>query len=306
MADHLVGDQGWARKQVSVTLRRQGDETSVVTLSGSDAPEAVLAVADGEVDLALVNPATAARAALIDAGWAGDLPVASIATVPSYDQMAFAVRSELGVRTLSELVDMRPKLSLSLRSQRDHAVHQFVRDSVAAAGFALADIVRWGGSVHYDPGLPHLPERWPLIVGGERDAVFDEGVYNWGEDLLRRGYTFLEIDDASMSRLETRGYRRAVLSRERFPSLVNDVPTVDFSGFMICVRADASDDLVTAFCESLLARRELIPWQGGPALPLDRMTSDAVDAPLGLPLHPAAAAFWRKAASAPRPATDLL
>lgn len=295
VTDYLVGEAGWARKQAEVHLRRQGDESSVVRFSGSDSPDAVLAVARGELDVAVVNPATAARAVLIDAGWLGEPPVASIATVPSYDQMAFAVRGELGVRTLSELAELRPRLSLSLRAQRDHAVHQFVRDSLDAAGILLEDLVRWGGVLHYDPGLPHLPDRWRPIVEGERNAVFDEGVYNWGEELLRRGWAFLEVDDAALRRLEARGYREGVLTRERFPSLSVDVTTVDFSGFMVCVQADADQELVASVCSALVARREFIPWQGGPVLPLGDMTSDSQDAPLGLPLHPAAAAFWARA-----------
>jgi TRAP-type uncharacterized transport system substrate-binding protein len=86
-----------------------------------------------------------------------------------------------------------------------------------------------------------------------------------------------------------------VLTRSRFPHLGRDVPTVDFSGFMIYTRADAPEALVEGVCRALLARREVIAWQGGTGLPLERMVADAIDAPLALPLHPAAVRAWAAA-----------
>ena len=291
VASHLVGRPDWNEKQVLVSLRAQGDEDFAYRLLGGDSPKSIVDVASGRIDIALVNPATAASAGLRHAGLPADA-LASIATIPSYDQLALAVAVDSGVSRLEDLPVVRPALRLTLRDQLDHGVQGFIVDALAAVGVTLADLIDWGGTVRYDPGLPHLPARSELITTGAVDAVFDEGVYNWGELALGHGMRFLGFGDATLAALEQKGYRRAVLTPERFPSLTAQVPTLDFSGFMIYTRAGAPDALVEGVCAALLAERENIAWQGGPSLPLEQMVVDAIDAPLALPLHPAAARFW--------------
>ena len=72
-----------------------------------------------------------------------------------------------------------------------------------------------------------------------------------------------------------------------------DVVSLDFSGWAVFTRADAPDDFITAFCRALEARKDRIPWQGEGPLPLERMCRNTADAPLVIPLHPAAERFWR-------------
>jgi hypothetical protein len=293
IASHMIGQSDWAEKQVQVQLRKQGDDAFAYSLLGGDSPKSILDVLGGGIDVALVNPATSASAALHRLGIAGSA-LASIATIPSYDQLALAVSRDSGITRLEELPIARPRLRVSLRDQRDHGVQGFIEDALGVVGVSLADILEWGGSVRYDPGLPHLPERSKLIRDGVVDAVFDEGVYNWGETVLQNGMRFLDFGDDALTALEERGYRRGVLTPQRFPTLTAPVATLDFSGFLIYTRADAPDHLVEAFCAALLAERDSIAWQGGDSLPLEHMVADGIDAPLAVPLHPAAARFWTK------------
>ncbi|MET7397989.1 hypothetical protein ABZS66_31315 [Dactylosporangium sp. NPDC005572] len=283
VAAELVGRGDWAAKQALVTLRRQGADGWDVALFGSDSPAAVDEVLAGRVQFAIVNPACAVPRGA---------PLAAIATVPSYDQLAFAVSARFGVSSLAEVRDRRLPLRVSLRAQRDHAVHRVVADTLAAAGFSLADLEAWGGQLVYAEGLPHHPDRWAAVAGGAVDAVFDEGVYNWVEPAVAAGMAVLDVGPAELAALEAAGYRRAVLRRSRFPALPRDVATVDFSGFLIYTRADTPEHLVRAFCEALHDRRDTIAWQGGPSLPLERMCGGALDAPVPIPLHPAARSVW--------------
>jgi len=77
-----------------------------------------------------------------------------------------------------------------------------------------------------------------------------------------------------------------------------DVPTVDFSGWPIFARREASNLLIKHFCEALEARKQRIQWgMGGeeqPPLPLERMCRDTEETPLDVPFHPAAERFWRE------------
>lgn len=292
IASHLVGLPEWAEKQVMVELREQGAEEFRYRLLGGDSPKSIVDVASGRIDVALVNPAAAARAGLRRAGLAAG-SLASIATIPSYDQLGLAVSSTFGISRIEDLPTARPRLRLTLRAQRDHAVQDFIVDALGAVGVGLADLIDWGGTVSYDPGLPHLPERAALIERGEVDAVFDEGVYNWGELAMSKGMRFLEFGDETLARLEAQGYKRGWLTPERFPSLTGPIATLDFSGFMIYTRPGAPDQLVEGICRALVAEHEHIAWQGGDSLPLELMAADRLDAPLAVPLHPAAQRFWK-------------
>jgi hypothetical protein len=291
LTSSLVGQDDWPEKQVHVQLREQGATEFAFSMLGGDSPVSVPEVAAGRLDLALVNPATAANAALRRAGLPMDA-LASIATIPSYDQLGLAVATSVGITRLEELPTARPALRLTLRAQRDHGVQGFVVDALGAVGVTLSDITDWGGTIRYDPGLPHLPERAALITSGAVDAVFDEGVYNWGELAMANGLTFLSFEEHTLARLEGLGYRRGLLTPTRFPSLTRSIPTLDFSGFLLYTRSNAPDRFVAAICAALLRERDNIAWQGGDSLPLERMLSNAMDAPLSIPLHPAARRFW--------------
>ena len=84
------------------------------------------------------------------------------------------------------------------------------------------------------------------------------------------------------------------LQRKNFPKLIADVPTLDFSGWPIYTHRDVPGELITDFCRALEASKERIPWaQEGP-LPLRQMVRDTPEGHLEVPLHPAAAQFWRE------------
>lgn len=294
IASTLVETPGWEHQQARIDLRRQGASEWSVSLFGSDGSDALDDVLSGRVQVAIMNPATAIVAAARRCG-ASEHELAAIATIPSYDQLALAVRSELGFSTLAQLVDEQPPLRLSLRGARpNHMVHPVLADVLAAAGVTLEDLERWGGVVTHDEGLPHTHDRLDALRDARIDALFDEGAYNWVEPAARAGATFLHVDDDTARTLAQTGYRTGYLTAKRYPALGMDVRTVDFSGFLLYTRADTAHDVVTAVCESMAAARARIPWQGGPTLPLERMVTDRPDAPIPLPLHPAAAAVWTR------------
>ena len=294
-AAELVGRSDWSWRQARIELREQGGDSWRLRLFGSDSLAAIDDVARGEVQFGIVNPAVAAALAVHGAPPFGrPIPLRAIATEPSYDQLGFAVKTGLRVGTLAELVALQPPIELSLRAQRDHSVRTFIDQVLGAAGMSLEDIDAWGGRVRDDEGLPHHELRRGLMDRGEIDALFDEGIYNWVDQARASGFAFLSLDEPILERLEGLGHRRAVLDRTRFPALPADVATIDFSGFLVYTHAGVPDEIVTAFCASLDARHDRIPWQGTGGLPLRRMVNDAVDAPIPIPFHPAAEQYWRE------------
>jgi TRAP-type uncharacterized transport system substrate-binding protein len=119
-------------------------------------------------------------------------------------------------------------------------------------------------------------------------------VRGWVNSAAEAGMRVLPLDEAILTRLEGLGLRRALIPTARYPRLPNDVPTLDFSGFAVYTHADVPDAVVTSVCAALEARKDRIGWQEPGPLPLDWMCRDTPDGPLVIPLHPAAARFWRE------------
>jgi hypothetical protein len=285
---------GWSENQVTIGFRKQGKTEWTTSLFASDGADGVDAVLNGRARFAILNPATAIGRILADRNREGE--VAAVCTIPSYDQLGFAVDRRLEIVTLDELADRSPAIRLSLRGNRpNHSVHLVVDTALAAAGTSLTALTAAGASIRYDEGHGHGIVRAKAMREGHIDALFDEGIYNWIEAANDAGFVFLSMGERSLEALERSGLRRAVLSKARYPFLDRDVITVDFSGFLVFTHVDTDDAIVRTFCEAILASKDRIPWQGGQELPLDRMVNGAIDAPLPLPFHPAAERVWRQA-----------
>ncbi len=82
-------------------------------------------------------------------------------------------------------------------------------------------------------------------------------------------------------------------AKSTYQKLPRDVLSLDFSGWTVFVHAEADDELVTKICAGLDARKARIPWEEPGDLPVERMAREASDTPQTVPLHPAAARFWR-------------
>jgi len=295
VASELVDQPGWAYRQARVNLRQQGGEDWPVNLFGSDGPAAINEVARGEVQVAIINPAGYLALAVRGTGpFRSPIPLCAITVIPSPDQLAFAVTERTGLKSLHEIRERHFPLRVSMRGQRDHALHPIVREVLAAAGFSLDDIVSWGGQVRYDEGLPIKDNRLGAMERGEVDMIIDEAVRGWVTSAVEAGMRVLPLDESLLTKLEALGLRRAIIPKERYPKLQLNVPTLDFSGFAVYTHADVPDGVVTSVCAALEARKDRIGWQEPGPLPLDWMCRDTPDGPLVIPLHPAAERFWRE------------
>jgi len=295
VASEMVDQPGWQQRQARVSLRPQGADHWAITLFASDGPAAIDQVARGEVQMAISNPA--GYLALAERGtgpFAAPIPLRAITIIPSPDQLAFAVTQRSGLKSLPEIRERRYPLRVSLRGQRDHALHPVVAEVLAAAGFSLGDIISWGGRVRYDEGLPQNENRLGAVARGEVDMVIDEAVRGWVNAAAAEGMRVLPLDEVILTKLEALGFRRAVIPKVRYPKLAEDVPTLDFSGFAVYTHVNVPDPVITSICAALESRKDRIGWQEPGPLPLERMCRDTPDGPLVIPLHPAAEKFWRE------------
>ena len=295
VASALVNRRDWSLLQARISLREQGVPDWPLTLFASDSPATIYEVAAKKVQFAIINPGMILKlAALGSAPFNQPMPLRIIAILPALDQMVFAVRSDTGLNSFSEIVDRRFPLKLSLRGQADHSLQIIVHHVIEAAGFSLNDIVSWGGEVRYDSGMPYGNNRIGAVHRDEIHAIFDEGVSSWGNMALELGMRFLPLEENLLARLEAVGLRRNFIEKKYFPKLAEDVPSLDFSGWPIYTHQDTPDALVVDFCKALETSKDRIPWaQEGP-LPLTQMVRDTPEGHLEVPLHPAAQCFWRE------------
>jgi TRAP-type uncharacterized transport system substrate-binding protein len=293
VACELVNRRDWPYLQAKVSLREQGSDEWPVTLFGSDSPTTIWEVASGKVQFAIINPSMILKmAALGSPPFTEPIPLSAIAVLPSSDQMVFAVTETTGLKSFADIRDGRFPLKVSLRGQSDHSLHIITNHVLSAAGFALNDIVSWGGEIRYDSGMPYGANRIGAVQRGEIHAIFDEGANTWGNMALELGMTFLAVDEEILKRLELIGLRRGLIERRNFPKLATDVPTLDFSGWPIYTHKDTADQLVADFCRALESSKDRIPWAQDAALPLSQMVRDTPEGHLEVPLHSAAERFW--------------
>lgn len=289
----LLADRSWPADQARLLLRKQGNFNPwQYCFFASDAPSVIDEVVQGGVQLAMLNPAEPLAMAVRGTGpFREPLPLRIITVIPSYDQFAFAVAERTGLKSLHEIVERRYPLRVSMRQDLEHADYLMANEVFRAAGFTLDDIVRWGGSIHRHPGLR---VDVGMVERGEIDTWFEEGVSRWLGDALKAGMRLLPLEPDIVRRLEPIGLRTSKIRTTDVPELLEDVTSLDFSGWPVFTHAEAPDELVRAFCSALETRKDRIPWEGGWSLPLDRMCKDGPDTPLTAPLHPAAEAFWRE------------
>ena len=295
VASELVGEDDWLQKQAKVSLRTQGTADWPLTLFASDNPEAIDEVMSGKAQVAIMNPVEPLTLAFRGTGpFSKPLPLRIITTIPSEDQIAFAVSERTGITSIEDIRERRFPLRVSVRKFQRHSTHFFIKHTLGAAGFSLDDIASWGGEVRYDATSPQGQERLDALERDELDAIFDEGVNRWAYKALEQGIRPLPLGGVLLKKLEDMGFRRGVIRKADYPKLLADVVSLDFSGWAVFTREDIPDDLVMAFCKALEARKDRIPWQGEGPLPLDRMCRDTPETPLDIPLHPAAERFWRE------------
>jgi len=294
VASEMVDQAGWPNRQARVSLRPQGGDLWTVNMIASDGPAALDMVARGEMQLAISNPAMYLALAVRGTGpYKQPIPLRAITVIPSPDQLAFAVTEKTGVKSLQEIRERRMPLRVSVRGQRDHALHPITDEVLKAVGFSLDDIVSWGGQVRYDDGLPGKDNRFGAMLRGEVDMIIDEAVRGWANAAMDARMRLLPLDESVLAQMEALGLRRGVMPVARYPKLGKDLPTLDFSGFAVYTHADVPDAVITSICAALELRKDRIGWQDPGPLPVERGCHDTLDGPLVIPLHPAAEKFWR-------------
>lgn len=278
----------------------RGKQEDCVTLSfAADSFRELKLLAQGKVSVAWINPSASVTLAYRGTGPLNmPVPLRTIAVFPSWDVMGFAVHESTGVTSLEEIKSKRIPLRLSTgpTGERDmigSPVTYMVHSALKAAGFTFADIRKWRGKIQ-EVTRPSHPDRREGIENGTINAVFDEGIKSWGQTALDHGFRYMPIEGTILRSLKAMGYRPGILPKTYFKGLKSSIPTIDFSGWPMVVRADMPNDIAYALCEALEVRRKVIPTDNFKPLRISQLCANDVEAPFDVPLHPGARRFYRE------------
>ena len=222
------------------------------------------------------------------------IPLRAIGVFPTWDRLIFAVRKDTGIQSLEEVRQRKYPLKISTRRRGKLQTTVYAIEEVLNAyGMSYREIDKWGGKILEAPS-PSSAARKDHIQSGKADAVFDEGVKSWGQTAVDHGFIYLPIQGQVLKRLGRMGYRISMVPKSRFKGMETDVPTVDFSGWPMVVRADMPNDVAYALCEAIEKRKALIPTDNFKPVAMKQLCADDDEAPYNVPLHPGARRFYRE------------
>lgn len=250
-------------------------------------------VGSRKLDIGWLNPSVIATMAYLGKGpFRRSYPLRALAVFPSWDRLVVAVAGNLGVRSMEELKEKRPALSVSVAD--NDCVNFAIRALLKAHGLKLESFIEWGGSV--EPVVrPSNPRRREGIISGEINAVIDEGLDSWGQVALEHGMVFLPFAEKALVKLERYGFRRAMLAGGRLQGKLQEgTEVVDFSGWPLITHASLPEELAYHIVAVLDRIREEIPYDSAQLPPMSSLCCSTEEGPLDIPLHPGAERYYRE------------
>lgn len=260
-------------------------------LGGFDAPKLL---AEGTADLAFLNPSPVTHMALNGLGpYSQKIDIRNLAVFPSWDRIAFAVKRNLGVKSVEEIGEKKLPLRLSTRGQGPEGTTEFtIRRILNLCGWSLEEVEQWGGSVDRVPTPTHR-RRAEGIEQKAYDAVIDEGVMSWTAQALAQDMILLPLQPSVFADMEQLGFPRTTIPKSVFPALDADVPALEFGGWPLFCRADFPDELAYAVVKAIDTRKDTMPVDGD-RFDMSRICRNTDEGPMCIPLHPGAERYYRE------------
>ena len=249
-------------------------------------------VGTGKLDLVWLNPSIIPSMAVRGMGpFRRKYPLRALAVFPSWDRLVIAVSPKLGVRTMEELIEKKPKMNVSIAI--NDCVDFAIKALLKAHGISWQDFIHWGGAVA-EVVRPSNPHRRDGIISGDLHMIIDEGMDSWGDVAVQNGMIFLSYPEAVLKKLENYGFQRARLDHGRVAGIHEPTMVVDFSGWPIVVHERFPDDLAYHIAGVLDRIREEIPYDAAETPSMKSLCTSTEAGPLDFPLHPGAERYYRE------------
>jgi uncharacterized protein len=278
----------------------QGSTVAAITADpGRMCMEGPGLVASGRYHMGITTPSWLVAMARAGQGpFKEPLPLCAIAVFPHDDRLALAVRAETGITSLSQIRDEHPSLNISMPIRElGHPARWVIDEILGQYGISEESIEAWGGKVLKDrPRSQNSPKAVP--VDPTFDAVFDEAIMSlrWQRITESHEMRFLDVEPEPLAHCVSMGMKAGVIETGRLRGVTRDVPTVDFTGWVLYCSEDLPDELAYLTAAALDERADQISERftgptAGMTAPLD-MAQVGLDLPV--PLHPGAENYYRE------------
>ena len=286
----FVGDWGGANfHRISSWLTQEfcdragpASRTSISSLRDGGL-DGVFQVNAGEADLAICTPT-----ALVSKSITGEAPglfsepmphLRAIGTLPQNDRMVFALDPKFNITSFEQLKQERPALRLVTSVNDGTNCIGYVADAfLDAHGISRETIESWGGTVLYR----QRPEQCVgLVEEGKADALLQEAIMTpWWRRLVEDGKLLpLAAEPEALGSLHrSLGLDTNPLPAGWWPNLGAELPALDFSDFVVLVRADMPEEVAYLLAWSLVETKHMIEGQYA-HIPADK-------SPLNYPMVP--------------------
>ena len=267
--------------------------------NGRAGTDAVRAVLDHQVDVALLTPTAAMGliAATAEApAQAGAERLRALGTLPQRDRLVTCVDADLGVSTMGDLAGLLPDLRIATSADDGvNLIGMAAHRMLAAAGLAAEDVRKAGGSFSYF-------ERPFPAVAAFRDGLANVLVHEaimmpaWQRVADRKRVTYLDVDPSVAEVFAGWNWPTAVVPAGYLPTLDRDLTALEFSDFVLMCHADLPDDVAGLIAWCMVATRDALEVQyrhiPPDRSPLTYPLEPAAIARAPIPLHPAAEATF--------------
>ncbi|MCC7412390.1 MAG: hypothetical protein IT495_12280 [Gammaproteobacteria bacterium] len=272
-------------------------KSTTIELVPGDLPT-VAAVGRGEADLGITTPPVCATMAWRGVGpYTEAMPdLRAILSFPHDDRLVWAVPADWGVRTIEELGERKLRFVLAGEGS---PVGFAVERILERCGMPIDAMQQRGWEILR---ADYLFQAIMMVASGKADVVVHEGRKTppWVQLIKARPMTFLPIPEHVIAGMVADyGFRPAVLAAGMIDGAVPaDLPTLDWSEWLLFTRADVDDDLVHRVTRIVVEYRHLfeMAFKGQPLEKSDLvypMDPGILWRNVGVPLHPAAERYFR-------------
>ena len=231
--------------------------------------------------------------------------ICAVAVFPHFDQLALAVRKDLALSSLGEVIEQKIPLRISTAPiHLGHPVGWTLDILLAEYGSKIEDFNNWGGKVVFDDRQPNFlekvpgsrPDRVTAMKSGELNAVFDEALMTrpWKEIADNVDLTFLEIEPDVLHKLhEKYGISSSFIPKNSLRGVLSDLPTIDFAGWIMYCHSKLPEELVYLTVEAIEQQAKQIEtlFQPGQGLTSTILMSELCQN-TDLPLHEGAQKYY--------------
>ena len=222
------------------------------------------------------------------------IPLRAIGVFPTWDRLIFAVRKDSRIESLKDVKEKKYPLCISTRrSGKLQTTLYAIEEVLKTYGITFRDIRRWGGKI-IEAASPSSDDRKNHILSGQADAVFDEGVKSWGRLALTSGMRFLPVNQKARRYMEKIGFPGAMLTRQHYPEMDQDISCIDFSGWTFFCHAELPSAIAYNMARAVDLCSKDIPVDHFDKRPMTmrEFCRGGEAGQLNIPLHPGAKKYF--------------